>query len=384
MNILNSFLYRYTQLILLCLLPLLSYSQNDTINYEAIFKVIDNCEALTENLQKLVPQFVTNDPTKARQLLDIWEKTCDHTEPSQRMYILLDIAGSGFNEYQYTDYYENLLRKFIDRTQDAKDKDYKMIYDSSRAYYNYIPLRGAYDNKTQTLASSLRDKQAKNTSAYLLCVLFSGDIETFNKLIIKDDYKNTAIFRSFFPDEGPDISDIIHLGVGAGIWMPFGTLAHSFNINPTIGINFRVNVNKWSYGLEFHFRIPNNKNPFELAALDSIYSVKESFSFNTGFMLSRLIPVSKNFTVECISGIGIDNIQTNKEKPDNLNNDGAKQYYNITTVNLNAGLGFWYKLEARHEVGLQFRYMYSPYKWDSNLNKSIGTNALLVSAYYGF
>jgi len=300
------------------------------------------------------------------------------------MYILMDIAASSFNEYRYTEYYESLIKKFIDRTQDAKDKDFKAIYDSSKTYYNYVPLRSEYDNKSQSFALALRDKQNKNTTEYLLCVLLSGDIETFNKLIIKDEYKNTAIFKSFFPEETPDISDIVHIGVGAGVWMPFGTLAHSFNVNPTIGINLRVNVNKWSYGLEFHFRLPNNKNPFELAALDTIYSVKESFSFNGGFMLSRLVEVNKNFTMEFIGGIGVDNIQTDKKKPDNYNNDEQTQYYNITTLNLNGGIGFWYKLQGRRELGLQFRYMYSPYKWDANLEKSIGANALLVSAYYGF
>ncbi|HMG16313.1 MAG TPA: hypothetical protein VK590_12735 [Saprospiraceae bacterium] len=376
--------HRYSIGILLFLIPLISYSQADTINYQALFNSINNCEGLTEQIQKLVPQYVQKDPVKAKQLIDIWEKTCDHTEPSLRMYILLDIKAGTFNENTYSEYYKDMAKQFIDRTVDTKDKDYQAIYDSSRSFYNYIPLRGEYDKTAQSLALSLRDAQTVNSSAYLLCVLFSGDVETFNKLIVKDDYKNTALFKSFFPEEIPEISDIVHLGVGAGIWMPFGTLAHSFKINPTIGINVRVNVNKWSYGLELHFRIPNNKNPFEIVALDTVYKVKQSFSLNAGLTLARLIEVNKKFTMETIVGLGVDNIQTDKEKPNTFNNDDEKQYYNITTLNLNAGIGFWYKLQGRQELGIQFRYMYSPYKWDGNLDTSIGTNALLVSVYYGF
>lgn len=383
----NSFVIyckRVIQISLFAIIPFNLFSQVDSINYQTLFDALDNCEKLTGNIEKLLPQYAKNEAPKAKQLLDIWEKTCDPTEPSQRMNILLDIAANDFIEFKYTYYYEELIKNFTDRIQDAKEKNFKEIYDSSKVYYNYIALRSDYDNFTQSFALSLRDKQLKNTSAYLLCVLFSGDLDAFNKLIIKDEYKNTAIFKSFFPDETDDISDLIHFGAGAGVWMPFGTLAHSFNINPTIGLNLRVKVNHWSYGIEFHFRIPNNKNPFMISAQDTTFSVKQSFSYNAGFMLSRLMKVNDKFTVEWIGGIGVDNIQTDKEKPDNFNTSESKLYYNITTLNLNTGLGFWYKLQGRSELGIQFRYMLSPYNWDANIDKSIGTNALLVSAYYGF
>jgi len=61
----KNILVRYSSFLLFSLIPLLSFAQTDSINYESIFKVINNCEALTDNIQKQVPKFVQNDPTKA-------------------------------------------------------------------------------------------------------------------------------------------------------------------------------------------------------------------------------------------------------------------------------------------------------------------------------
>ena len=358
-------------------------AQSDSINYEALFTSMKNCESLSIRAQEILVSFALKDIPKSKLVIDIWEKSCDLTEPSQRLNILLDIANGTFDEYHYTTYYRSFLKDYKDRVVDGIEPNFAALYDSSKSYYYYVPLRGKFDQLTKTLAISLKDKQAQFSTAYLLCVLFSGELGKFNDLVVRDEYNQTAIFKVLFPPEPVDLDKISDFGIGLGSWFPFGKLSHSFGINPTIGLNLKINYNSWTYGIEFHFRIPTNKNPFDVKAQDSIYSSSQTFSYNTGFFLARYWPINNKINFEVIGGIGLDGIQTDVKKP-YQNEEGNDVFYYITTLNLNTGIGFWYKLTDYRSINLQLRYMYSPYEWDGNLYSHIGNNALLLNAYYSF
>lgn len=360
-----------------------SFAQSDSINYQALFNAMQNCESLSIKAQDILVAFELNEIPKSKLVLDIWEKTCDKTEPSQRLNILIDIANNNFDEYKYWNYYESMIKNYSDRIKDSYEKDFSAIYDSSKSYYYYVPLKGKFDMLTKKLALMLKDKQEPNSSAFLLCTLFSGEIGRFNDLVVRDEYSNTAIFKNFFPKVSPSLDDFFHLDVGAGTWFPFGKLSHTFSLNPVIAAGLRFSYNNWSYAFEFHFRIPNNKNPFELAAGDSIYKAKQDFSFNTGLYVSKYWTLNKNLNFEIIGGLGVDNIQSDIKKPEQ-NEEGEDTFYHITTINMNTGIGFWYKLKNNRSLGLQLRYLYSPYELDRNLKYKIGSSALLLSAYYSF
>jgi len=358
------------------------FSQNDTTILNRLNKPIKSCEVIAYNSQEIISNFSINQYDSIYKILTVWEKECGSVEPIQRLKILFDIQFNRFIDTTYNEYIKHNISNFRNRVSDAKDNKYKEIYEFNKAYYYYVPLRSKYDNLTKEFAKILLEKQKKETSEYLFCLLFSEEIDKFDKTVSSQPYFYNYINQTINSDLYNSWTSKFSFNLAAGMWIPIGKLSNNFNPNPHFGFKIGRPILK-SFRIDFGINVgPLIKdNNFDLSIDSTIKSVNGKVCLTLGGWIAKEFKITNNYFFDIVGGIGLGRIDTDLKKTKS-SSDKNDSYYGIDTYDLSIGVNFRRIVYKKMSIGLNINYHYAPYIRNNLLKTQIGDKFATVSIFF--
>jgi len=362
----------------------ISFSQTDSAFIEKLNQPIENCETIATNSQKLISKYSISQKELIKQVLRVWEVACGSTEPIRRVKILLDISENSFSDTAYTSYFNNHIFDYFDRINAAYKEDFKEIYELNKEYFNYVQLRSEFDDWTYNIAQQLKKEQRNGTSAYLMCVLFSEDIKTFDNEISSSAYQKSHIRKTMDDAVYNSSQDNASFVARVGVWMPIGKLGWRFSMSPLIGIGGHFPITK-KYSIEMgaNFTFWNNNKDIVVYLEDSFQNIKSKYGGTYGLWLHREHSFNNQYFVDGVVGIAYSNMGTGVEKS-KTDEEEATAYYHIGTVDLSIGLNVRKRVFKRHNTGINLVYHFRPYNIDKRLETKLGQHSFSISLFYRF
>lgn len=348
---------------------------------------ISSCDSTASIYQNKLTYFDINKTDSIQHILNKWEQGCGKVEPILRLEVLMAIHNSTFVDSNHQMYIDNYVNKYIDRITAANEPKYHLIYESQKDYYDFIPLRGEFDNWTKQIAIDLLPKQINHSSEYLLCLLLSDNIKSFNDAINTDSLSNSKIKNNFkIIDE--DNASIINLNLISGVWIPLGMMSNTFYPSPQIGIKINLPIFKtFSFGIGINLQFLNNVKALDVKSNDNVLQAKGSTGLNFSAYLSKEYKLGSSLLIDGIGGVGIGRIHTTLAIPPDptlINQKIEDQYYSIQTIDCSFGVNIKKKIFKKSTIGLNLNYNYTPFYLDSTLATSIGSNSTSIGLLYTF
>jgi len=373
-------------IVIILIISKIAFSQNDTTIVKQLSKPISNCETITLNAQEIISKFSINQYDSIYQVLRIWENKCGRTEPIERLKILLDIQQNRLVDTIYKTYILQLIPKFKNRVMSSKHDDYKVIFEYDKIYFDYLPLQSSFDNFTKKTALNLLTKQEKGTSEYLFCLLFSENIEQFNKTLNSSDYVDSYIYKTIYANlynnNNFQLGNRMNLKISVGIWLPKDKLAETFKPAPQFSAFLGYNIYKSLYlDIGANLRPPIVDKNFDLNIADTTTSVNGKMCLTFGGWIYNEFKLNKNLFFDVVGGIGLGRIDTDLKRP-KQSSDDVDKYYGVSTYDASLGINLRKRIFKTNSVGINFSYHYAPYNNDSLLHTDIGNQFMTISILF--
>jgi hypothetical protein len=180
---------------------------------------------------------------KIQRILDVWARLCDYSEPTERLQILIAIEKGVFQEQMLIDYLQEGEKRYISRTLESGAPDWNELYQANEAWFCYMPLHSPFDLYTKILAENLLTRIPKNTTEYLACSLFAGNISSYQKQRRHSRYKYTPL-HAYLNERPAQISkrdalvyQTAAVGVLSAIGLNAAPLGNSLSMQYSLGFN---------------------------------------------------------------------------------------------------------------------------------------------------
>ena len=359
-------------------------AQSDSILLKKLNRPIKNCEVIAYNSQELITQFKVNQIDSINPILKIWENYCGETEPILRIKILMAISLGLYRDSVHDDYIKEYISKYKYRKAVSEESKYAEIYEGQKGYFDYVSPGGLLDNWTKQTALDLIMIQKKNTSEYLFCLLFGGEIEAFDKSLNSKEYENNYVSQTLVEKRYHTWNRGITFTLLSGVWVPLSKLSETFKPSPQFGLAFGLPVAKSTrIDLGIVLAILANDKNFDLRVENTIKSANAKVCVTFGGWVTREFRVSKSVFVDAIGGIGLGSIDTNLKKPKQAN-DNQDYYYGVDTADMSIGTSIRKRVFTKSSVGVNLSYHFAPYKLDDKLVNDIGSQFSTISLIYRF
>ena len=199
----NNYSMKIRFTILFVLIAISIYGQDDILTKQLTVKrdILD-CETITLNaIDILSGKLKTNNLDTFNLIVNSWIKSCGKSECSQRLIILQAIINNEKSIDLIREYFENNFHYvFSNRIKDSKRSNYGYLYADNKSYFGFVPLRHTIDSITMNKSKELIESRNLSADEKLMCILFTGDIERYEKEIKKSEYKNSYI-KNYVKDE---------------------------------------------------------------------------------------------------------------------------------------------------------------------------------------
>lgn len=346
---------------------------------------ITKTEQTNTNCENLITQLSINDTDSLNHILKIWKTNSGEIEPILRLEALIAIHNQNFIDSLHETYITKYINKYIDRINASLDTNYQSIYENQKEYYDYIALRGKYDQWTKQIANNLISNTNQSKSSFELCLLLSDNLNGFNEAIQKDSSSNNLL-KNIYLNEENENNTIVNLTAFSGIWIPSGSLANTFNVSPQFGAKILFPIlKKYKFGIGINIRILNSISKISLSVEDVIKPANATYGLSFGALFSREFILNNKFSLDIIGGIGIGRIHTDLIITDvTQNSQKENQYYSIQAIDLSTGIDLKRVIFKKHFVGLNCTYSFTPYNNDSILTYQLGSQATSFSLFYMF
>lgn len=363
------------------------YAQVNPELLNRLSKPVVDCKTIAFNSQRIISGCSLTQPDSIAKILNAWEELCGVTEPTMRLRILLDINNSTFDNARYNDYFEYYIPKFERRIYNSDDPDYKNSNSVYITYLDFVPVNGEFDKFTKEFAFYLIDAQQTNSMQHLMCVLFSGDLSTFNTSYHSKKQNDSisgltatrpGVYRNYQPFT-PDIFSFT-----AGVCFPSGKLSNSFKPSPFFGMALGGSLKKGFYlALDFKIipisdnsNITLHTNHDTTTAINSIASI--------GMQLTKKNQISTHFFTDLTLGAGVNTLSTDLVKKPASGRVKTDTYYSLVTADMHGGVALRYKFGYGMSLALFSEWHYVPYNWDKKSTATHGSQYLLTGILYRF
>jgi len=362
-----------------------SFGQNNNlINQLQAPRKITDCEVITLNaVDKLYGYMRTNKFDSVDYILNEWVKLCGTSEIVQRISILTTILRNQtalelVKKYIQSDYHYTQRARILNSRKD----NFGYIYTGEKYYFGYVPLRHPIDSVIMYKSEEILRSKTLTPDEKLICTLFSGNLEEFDRLMKEPEYKDTFIKNYFKNRIQTYHNSWLGYIVYSGVYTPIG-VNRVFNNSPYLGMTMSTPLRyKLVVELGFKFRININDQSFQYYALGTTNTVNSGASFFLGTIVGYKIFESKNLIITPKVGIGLESVSTGLyEKKDNNNND---VYYSVETMHLSAGISFMKPIFRKNYYGIEFTYHYCPYGWDKNLLTPFNNSSFSGELFFRF
>ena len=345
---------------------------------------IPDCEVLTLNVvNQLSEKLEKNQLDSFDIIINNWIKACSTSECTQRLIILKNIMDNEKSINSIRTYFEHDFHYlFKNRIKDSKRIDYGYIYYANKAYYGYVPLRHSIDSIVQKISLDLLKKERLTSDERLICIMFSGDTERFEKEIKSHKYKESFIKQYLFDNHRDNLNRWLSYTIYSGVFRPIST-NDVFTYSPMIGLTFSSPIsNKLIVELGMKVRININDDSFNYYALGDTNYVNSDYSIFFGGLVSYKMYESEKLILLPKFGIGLESVDTGISEKKDYSND--KVYYNVNTVHLSLGLSAMTPIFQKSYLGFGINYHYCPYQLDDNLYTDFDSNLISAEVFWRF
>lgn len=340
-----------------------------------------DCENIAYNSTNLIMYFYAiQDYDSLEIVLNDWESACGISEPIVRTKILFSIFKNAFSETIYDSTIVDYTLNYLLRMDTTSTDDF---YHNNQAYFGYVPLRGAYDFFTQTLADSLLNREFYHPMELYFSEMYAN---VFNDPLVEFQhdtiYNNTAFWAYYYKQVDkyrykPDVN----VNIFSGIWIPNGNASLLGN-HPYIGFQGGVRFHKMTYNISLAIKFLKSKNEYEILRNGNIETSRHFFGGYFGADLEREIFKIRKNEFDLLGGIGFDgfdaiNVNTEDDDPDN------DKSHSINSVNINFGLGYRHYFANKTYFSLQGKYNLIDYNnyGGTNLSGNCLTISLMVGGF---
>jgi uncharacterized protein YqkB len=356
------------------------YGQNNILSK----KPLDVYIQTTENSYNQLSELNILEIERISKILYNWEVICGENEPIARIKILLHIQNNKLDENLIAKYVTDYIYTFKDRVTASNSDNYKAIYAHYSHYYSYVPLKSNYDKWTKSIAQDLLQKQNEGTSEYLLCLLFSEQVDVFYKKIKSRDYKDNFIKNAIYQEKYDTWQRGMNYSIIAGAWFPIGKLSHTFDISPIFGFRGGFTFAKsLRFDIGFNLRVQNQQKPILIEGNNQINEVKSKTGLTGGIWATKEYRINNKVMIDAIVGLGVGILDTDLKKVNTQNTDNNK-YYGVETADFSLGVNFRKRIFMKSSIGINISYHFSPYQLDKVLVNSIGYQHLTTALIYRF
>lgn len=373
---------RYMRIILAILfLTIWNYSFGQ--NIKSTEEIVD-CELLTlKTINKLSSDFKLNQLDSFDLIINDWIKQCGISECTQRLIILKNIKDKKASDASIQVYFENNFHRVLrNRIEDSKRINFGYIYSDSKAYFGFVPLRHQIDSIVVEESIKLLKTNTLNPDEKLICIMFSGDIEGFDKEIKKHEYNEGYIKQYLLKDYRDNNNRWLAFSIYTGFYRPIST-NDIFSNSPMFGLTFSSPLsNKLIVELGIKFRININDGSFNYYALGDTNHVNSDVSIFGGVLIGYKIYESKKIILVPKFGIGIESVGTGISEKKNNSQD--KTYHDVETIHLSFGLSAMTPVFRKSYVGVGINYHFCPYQLDKNLYTKFENNLISTEIFWRF
>lgn len=332
--------------------------------------------ALKSNYQ--IPQaFKSNNADSLAFLMHRWERDCGMNEMLFRLKTLLQISQGIETDFFANPQALNYLRIFRYREFLKNDKKASEIFLQYEEYLGYVKPGSEFDIFTKNLAGELlKTSGLRNELARDILMFYAGDSEHLIEKLKQDAYTTTNL-QADYNEVVKKLQALpeFRLGVFTGIWSPLGNAAALGN-HPLLGAELGIRKRKNQLALAGEFRFADTPSPISVQAENKDTIITSKFSGHyVGLEYSRAFNLSLNSALYATAGAGLDGFDAVKKTQ-------GFQSKTINSLNINLGLGYSYRLNAKTSLALQARYHFIDY--DNPFGTPLDGHALSVRLVLGF
>lgn len=345
---------------------------------------IPDCELLTfQTINKLTYDFKHNQRDSFNLIINDWIKQCGISECTQRLIILKNIRDKKPSAASILTYYENNFYSVLrNRIHDSKRINYGYIYSDRKAYYGYVPLRHEIDSIVMEASLELIKTDTLNPDEKLICILFSGDIESFDQELKKHEYDESFIktyLRKNFRDNN---NRWLAFNLYSGFYRPISS-TDIFSYSPMFGLTFSSPLRyKLIVEAGMKIRININDDSFNYYALGDTNHVNSDVSIFFGGLVGYKFYESKKLILISKFGLGLESVSTGISETKKNSQD--KTYHDIETFHFSLGLSALTPVFQKNYIGIGINYHFCPYQIDKNLLTEFDNNLISTEIFWRF
>jgi hypothetical protein len=280
-------------------------------------------------------------------------------------------------------YFENNLQNVLrNRIEDSQRINFGYIYAGSKVYFGFVPLRHEIDSVVSEEAVKLLKTNALNPDEKLICMMFSGDIEGFDKEIKSHEYDDGYIKKYLLKNFRDNNNRWIAYTLYSGFYRPISSNG-IFSYSPMFGLTFSSPLrNRLIVELGVKFRININDDSFNYYALGDTNHVNSDVSIFFGGYIGYKIYESKKLIIVPKFGIGLESVSTGISEKKKNSQD--KTYYNVETIHLSLGVSAMKPVFRKNYLGIGMNYHYCPYHSVKNLLSKFDNNLVSAEIFWRF
>lgn len=332
---------------------------------------------------KLEDVFAESSSSSFHAVTKSWVETCGLSEFALRAIILHKIltgqdANSSIRKY-IDNHFHYVLRN---RIRHSKEVDFGYRYANNEAYYSFLPFRHPMDSIIQSKAEILLERKNLNQDEYLICKLFSGDVDTFFEESTTRRYRQSIIGERLHQKELWIKQREFKFAVYTGLSTPSKS-DDVFTRAPILGLGMGGPLSdKLVVDFAIKFRINRNDKSFYYYALGDTNYVNSDESVFFGGIFRYSLYNKPKLRVSSDLGVGLESVSTGLSKQKDHSTE--KEYYHLRTIHLSFGFSAITPIYGNHSIGLGINYHYCPYQLDRNLHSTIDNNLMSVEVFWKF
>lgn len=345
-------------------------------------EVVD-CEALTlTTVNQLAKDFSQNRFRSFDEITTDWIQHCGISECAQRLIILNNIIERKPSQASIQVYFENNFQDvFWDRVHYAKRIDFGYVYSGGKLYFGYVPLRHPLDSLVAAASNLLIKTQVLEPDEKLVCLLFSGDIEGYEKEIEKTEYDSGFIKPYLLKKLRANYDGGMGFTLYTGVYRPLSK-NDVFSNSPMVGLTFSSLItSKIMAEIGVKVRMNINDSSFDYIVNGDTNTVNSKASVFFGGGVGYKIYDRPKIAVMPRIGAGLEVVHTGISTQDENQNE---ENHDIETLHVSLGCAVVIPVAKKSYFGFGLNYHYCPYDFDDNLITRFSNNLVSTEVFYRF
>ncbi|HMJ67926.1 MAG TPA: hypothetical protein VK508_03485 [Cyclobacteriaceae bacterium] len=349
-----------------------------------------DCKALSlDAANEIAAGLTVQDMERVELAIADVTRSCGMSEVTIRTKILSKImtgqsAVDDIRMYFEEEYYDRTYY----RITAARAADFGYSYLNRESQFGFVPLRHQVDSIAAKISRDLMETNDLSKDERLLCALFSGDIEKFNKdwegKENRDSYA-AEYRRNSQRNWGREKGALVFY---SGIYVPLGS-RNIIGTNPMFGFSFSSPVErKVSAELAIKVRIHHNDQPFQYYAMGKVNEADSDVGLFGGLVVGVKLYDRKKLLVQSRFGVGIESVDTGLWEPAstkaNASDPNNRNYFDLETVHTFAGIAVMTPVAYSRHIGVGINLHACPYGLDKNLKTPMDNFAASGELFFRF